>query len=431
MAESGEAGVGRMAEPLEIAAAADDAARRRAAAPLAGKRVLVTSGPTHEPIDPVRYIANRSSGKQGHAIAARRGRGRRRGDAGRPARSNVARSARRRRSSRSRRAREMLRGGRSARCRPTSRSSPPRSPTGASANDRRAEDQERRGAARRELALVENPDILATGRASQDAAAEAGDRLRRRDRERRRPTPRRSSRARAATGSSPTTCRRRPASWAATATPSIWSPRDGVETLAAAIARTTSPRMLVARIAAALGARRPMRRIDVSDHAAAARRRPAAAVLSKRARRRPRSAGRGAGRRAAHDCARRARADPDRHRDRAAAGHRRRRCGRAPGLPRITASPCSTRPAPSTPTIAARSRCCLINLGSEPFAVTRGMRIAQLVVAPVMRAQLARGRQRSTKRRVGPEASARPELRSALQFCARRVRDRSLLPFIL
>ena len=44
--------------------------------PLAGKRVLVTSGPTHEPIDPVRYIANRSSGKQGHAIA--RGRGRRR-----------------------------------------------------------------------------------------------------------------------------------------------------------------------------------------------------------------------------------------------------------------------------------------------------------------------------------------------------------------
>jgi len=68
MAERGEAGTGRMAEPLEIAAAAD--AIVRSTGPLTGKRVLVTSGPTIEPIDPVRYIANRSSGKQGHAIAA-------------------------------------------------------------------------------------------------------------------------------------------------------------------------------------------------------------------------------------------------------------------------------------------------------------------------------------------------------------------------
>ena len=71
MAEAGEAGIGRMAEPLEIVAALlpllGPAARKGA---LAGKRVLVTSGPTHEPLDPVRYIANRSSGKQGHAIAA-------------------------------------------------------------------------------------------------------------------------------------------------------------------------------------------------------------------------------------------------------------------------------------------------------------------------------------------------------------------------
>ncbi|WP_275787829.1 bifunctional phosphopantothenoylcysteine decarboxylase/phosphopantothenate--cysteine ligase CoaBC [Pararhizobium gei] len=68
MAESGEKGEGRMAEPLEIVAAAeallDDSLK-----PLAGKTAIVTSGPTHEPIDPVRYIANRSSGKQGHAIA--------------------------------------------------------------------------------------------------------------------------------------------------------------------------------------------------------------------------------------------------------------------------------------------------------------------------------------------------------------------------
>jgi phosphopantothenoylcysteine decarboxylase/phosphopantothenate--cysteine ligase len=72
MAEHGEAGIGRMAEPLEIAAAADALLKGDLAAdqPLAGKRLLVTSGPTHEPIDPVRYIANRSSGKQGHAIAA-------------------------------------------------------------------------------------------------------------------------------------------------------------------------------------------------------------------------------------------------------------------------------------------------------------------------------------------------------------------------
>lgn len=69
MAESGEAGEGRMAEPLEIVAAIERLLDDRPK-PLAGKTVIVTSGPTHEPIDPVRYIANRSSGKQGHAIAA-------------------------------------------------------------------------------------------------------------------------------------------------------------------------------------------------------------------------------------------------------------------------------------------------------------------------------------------------------------------------
>jgi len=62
----GEFGPGRMAEPLEIVAAIEAALGQ---GPLTGKRVLVTSGPTHEPIDPVRYIANRSSGAQGTAIA--------------------------------------------------------------------------------------------------------------------------------------------------------------------------------------------------------------------------------------------------------------------------------------------------------------------------------------------------------------------------
>ncbi|MEM5543811.1 bifunctional phosphopantothenoylcysteine decarboxylase/phosphopantothenate--cysteine ligase CoaBC [Sulfitobacter sp. AS92] len=62
----GEFGPGRMAEPLEIVAAAE---AQLGEGPLKGKRILVTSGPTHEPIDPVRYIANRSSGAQGTAIA--------------------------------------------------------------------------------------------------------------------------------------------------------------------------------------------------------------------------------------------------------------------------------------------------------------------------------------------------------------------------
>lgn len=80
----GEYGPGRMSEPLAIVAAIEAALAgatrlpapesvRRApvtGGPLAGRHVVVTSGPTHEPIDPVRYIANRSSGKQGHAIAA-------------------------------------------------------------------------------------------------------------------------------------------------------------------------------------------------------------------------------------------------------------------------------------------------------------------------------------------------------------------------
>ncbi|MGD9543490.1 MAG: bifunctional phosphopantothenoylcysteine decarboxylase/phosphopantothenate--cysteine ligase CoaBC [Methylocystis sp.] len=77
----GEYGPGRMSEPLEIVEAIEAALKQNTRLPtpeglsphggaLAGLHVLVTSGPTHEPIDPVRYIANRSSGRQGHAIAA-------------------------------------------------------------------------------------------------------------------------------------------------------------------------------------------------------------------------------------------------------------------------------------------------------------------------------------------------------------------------
>lgn len=64
----GEFGPGRMAEPLEIVAAIEQALKIRGSA-LSGFKALVTAGPTQEPLDPVRFIANRSSGKQGYAIA--------------------------------------------------------------------------------------------------------------------------------------------------------------------------------------------------------------------------------------------------------------------------------------------------------------------------------------------------------------------------
>ena len=66
----GESGPGRMAEVPEIVAAIAACLGGARPGPLAGLRVLVTSGPTYEPIDPVRFLGNRSSGKQGHAIAA-------------------------------------------------------------------------------------------------------------------------------------------------------------------------------------------------------------------------------------------------------------------------------------------------------------------------------------------------------------------------
>nr|TFG51812.1 MAG: bifunctional phosphopantothenoylcysteine decarboxylase/phosphopantothenate--cysteine ligase CoaBC [Hyphomicrobiales bacterium] len=66
----GEFGFGRMAEPEEIVAAIAGVLGSEIDGPLAGMKALVTAGPTHEPLDPVRYLSNRSSGKQGYAIAA-------------------------------------------------------------------------------------------------------------------------------------------------------------------------------------------------------------------------------------------------------------------------------------------------------------------------------------------------------------------------
>ena len=68
----GEFGPGRMSEPQEIAARAAallNTDTKTDSLPLRGRKIMVTAGPTHEPIDPVRYLANRSSGKQGYAIA--------------------------------------------------------------------------------------------------------------------------------------------------------------------------------------------------------------------------------------------------------------------------------------------------------------------------------------------------------------------------
>jgi len=65
----GEYGPGRMAEPASIVEAVARLLEDKQQGPLTGRHVLITSGPTHEPLDPVRYIANRSSGKQGHALA--------------------------------------------------------------------------------------------------------------------------------------------------------------------------------------------------------------------------------------------------------------------------------------------------------------------------------------------------------------------------
>jgi phosphopantothenoylcysteine decarboxylase/phosphopantothenate--cysteine ligase len=68
---SGEVGMGRMAEPAAIVAAIESAvAAAGGGGPLAGRRVLVSAGPTHEPLDPVRFLGNRSSGKMGFALAA-------------------------------------------------------------------------------------------------------------------------------------------------------------------------------------------------------------------------------------------------------------------------------------------------------------------------------------------------------------------------
>ena len=223
----GEFGPGRMAEPEAIADAALSLARRPSgAAPLAGRRMLVTSGPTHEPIDPVRYIANRSSGKQGHAIAealaalgadvtlvSRPGRH------PRPAgRQDVCMS----------RPRATCWPLSRPHCRPTPPCSAPPWPTGASAGEGAEEDEKGQGRPASAFAGRE-PRHPRDGRASHRRTARSRGRLRGRDARRSSSTPRPSWPARDATGSSPTMSAPPPASWAATATPFISCRPRGVE----------------------------------------------------------------------------------------------------------------------------------------------------------------------------------------------------------
>ena len=149
-----EFGPGRMAEPEEILAAIE--AALSADRPLAGRHAIVTSGPTHEPIDPVRYLANRSSGRQGIPLpllwqrlapGSRWSAGRCR--SGIPPASRCAGS----------RVRHRCLPRVRRRCRPMLRCSLPQLPTGVWPI-RRREDQE--GCCRAVVELIPNPDILAT-----------------------------------------------------------------------------------------------------------------------------------------------------------------------------------------------------------------------------------------------------------------------------
>ena len=315
MAESGEAGIGRMAEPLEIVAAVQALLAANSGA-LAGVRMLVTSGPTHEPIDPVRYIANRSSGKQGHAIA----------EAAASAGAEVTLVSgpvnvpdpRGVKVVKVESARDMLAAVEASLPADVAVFAAAVADWRTASNSR--EKIKKTGKQAPELALVENPDILSTvahlkSRRPKLVIGFAAE------------TEHVIEHAKAKLA-------RKGCDWilANDVSPETgimggdsntihlvtadnvenWPPQSKSEVAA----------LLVARIAAALE-RDEMKSPSNQIHAAAARRRSAAAGLSERRRRRPRSDGGGADRRARNDRARRPRADPDRDRRRTAARHRR------------------------------------------------------------------------------------------------------------
>ncbi len=218
MAESGERGTGRMAEPLEIAAAAEKLLNAGSAQVLRGTRMLVTAGPTHEPIDPVRYIANRSSGKQGYAIAAAAAAAGAAvtlvsGPVNLPDPPGVS-------VIRVESARDMLQAA--------ERTLPVDVAVFAAVADWRVANAGEQKIKKKAGQTTPNchwwkiPTSSPPSPNENRSRPEIGDRLCRRDRECRRQCQGQARAQRAATGSSPTTSRRRPASWAATATPSNW-----------------------------------------------------------------------------------------------------------------------------------------------------------------------------------------------------------------
>ena len=380
MAEAGESGKGRMAEPLEIAGAVAKYFERYEK-PLAGLRVLVTSGPTHEPIDPVRYIANRSSGKQGHAIAAAAARAGAEvtlvsgpvNVADPPGVKTVHVES----------AREMLDAV--ERALPAERRDLRRRGRRlAGRAGRQQKIKKQPGAAAPTLSLTENPDILSTiahktsGRprlvigfaAETENVAEHA----------------KAKRARKG-------CDWILANDVSPATGIMGGDMNTIELVTADGIESWPPQtkedvaaMLVERIAAALQEEQRERQ-NRRDHPAAARRGPAPAGLSERACRRARSVA--AVPQDARSLSRPARASWCRPASLGATGGLR-----GPGTAALGARG-QARPdrAESPGTIDADYRgeiqVLLVNLGSDSIIIKRGMRIAQLVVAPVTRISLS------------------------------------------
>ena len=161
----GEYGPGRMAEPADILDAIE--AYFTARGRLEGRAALVTSGPTYEALDPVRFLGNRSSGRQGHAIAAALARAGARtclvtGPTHEPDPAGVEDLVR------VESAREMLHACRGGPCRRTSRCSPRPFPTGVPAREADRKMKKTRGAPS-SIELVENPDVLASVAAAGNA----------------------------------------------------------------------------------------------------------------------------------------------------------------------------------------------------------------------------------------------------------------------